>query len=75
MVEGGESEWMFIAAHPEENHALSRYAIEVPAAGHYRVWVRYADYQHKKEAFRVRVQQGGKTTFDHLWGGGRRPGR
>jgi hypothetical protein len=66
--QGGESEWTSIAAHPQENDAVSRYAIEVPAAGHYRVWVRYADYQHKKEAFRVRVQQGGKATFDHVYG-------
>ncbi|HEV7402786.1 MAG TPA: hypothetical protein VGO11_07675 [Chthoniobacteraceae bacterium] len=66
--QGGESEWTSIAAHPEENNALARYAIEVPAAGHYRVWVRYADYQRKKEVFRVRVNQGGKSTFDHVFG-------
>src|SRR6478752_7594692 len=37
--QGGESEWTSIAAHPEEDNAVSRYALEVPAAGHYRVWV------------------------------------
>lgn len=66
--QGGESEWTSIAAHAEENHAISRYAIEVPAAGRYRLWVRYADYQNMKEAFRVRVQQGGRATFDHVFG-------
>src|SRR4051794_15402980 len=30
--QGGESEWTSIAAHPEENNAISHYAIEVPAA-------------------------------------------
>src|SRR5688572_13629663 len=40
--QGGESEWTSIAAHPQENTATSRYSIEVPAAGRYRVWVRYA---------------------------------
>ncbi|CAN5453479.1 hypothetical protein BH18ACI2_BH18ACI2_29400 [soil metagenome] len=67
-TQGGESEWTSIAAHPEENNATSRYAIEVPAAGRYRVWVRYADYQKKKEAFRVRVNQGGKAVFDQMFG-------
>ncbi len=66
--QGGESEWTSIAAHPLEDNALSRYAIEVPATGHYRVWVRYADYQNKKEVFRVRIRQGGKATFDHVYG-------
>ena len=66
--QGGESEWTSIAAHPEESNAISRYAIEMPAAGHYRVWVRYADYQRKKEVFRVRIVQGGKNVFDRVYG-------
>lgn len=68
--QGGESEWTSIAAHSEERDAISRYAIEVPAPGKYRVWVRYADYQRKKEVFRVRLRQSGKVTFDHIFGEG-----
>jgi len=82
-TQGGESEWTSVAAHALETEATLRYKIEVPAAGRYRVWVRYADYQNKKEAFRVRVlqsgkpvagvgdigyQTGGKAVFNHVFG-------
>lgn len=68
-TQGGESEWTSIAAHAQEKDATARYTVEVPAAGRYRVWVRYADYQHKNETFRVRVQQAGKAVFDQAYGG------
>lgn len=67
-TQGGESEWTSIAAHPQERDATARYAIEVPAAGRYRVWVRYADYQKKNETFRVRIHQAGKPVSDHAHG-------
>jgi len=67
-TQGGESEWTSVAAHAGEARATLRYKTEVPTAGRYRVWVRYADYQGKKEEFRVRVQQGAKTTFNQVYG-------
>ncbi len=58
-TQGGESEFMSIAARADEPEgtAVSR-EIVVPAGGAYRLWVRYADYRAKHEAFRVRVRQG-----------------
>src|SRR5215213_10832893 len=49
-TQGGESEWMSIAARPDEpaEIVVSRDAI-VPATGTYTLWVRYADYRAKKE--------------------------
>src|SRR5829696_3102066 len=57
-TQGGESEWMSIAARPDEAGELvvSRDAV-VPAAGKYTLWVRYADYRGKKESFGVRTRQ------------------
>ena len=68
-TQGGESEFMSVAARADEPGELiiSREA-EAPAAGTYALWVRYADYLGKKESFGVRIKQGDKT-FTHVFGG------
>ncbi len=44
-----------------------RREVEFPAAGRYTLWVRYADYRNKEEAFGIRVRQNGKETH-HVFG-------
>ncbi len=67
-TQGGESEWMSVAARADEpgEIVIGRDA-EAPAAGNYTLWVRYADYRGKKESFGVRVKQGEKTV-SHVFG-------
>ena len=67
-TQGGESEWMSIATRADEPGEVtcSRDA-EMPAAGRYTLWVRYADYRNKKESFGVRLKQGART-FSHIFG-------
>src|SRR5258706_714058 len=67
-TQGGESEFMSIAARADEPEGttVSR-EIEVPAAGNYALWVRYADYRNKEETFGIRVTQGGGK-FEHIFG-------
>lgn len=61
-TQGGESGFMSIAARADEpaGTRVSR-KIVVPAGGAYRLWVRYADYRVKEEAFTVQVRQGEKV--------------
>src|SRR6185503_18283038 len=65
---GGESEWMSIAARGDEPHEIkvSRSA-EIPAAGQYHLWVRYADYRQRREEFGNEITQGGKK-WQHVFG-------
>src|SRR3954469_14521871 len=58
-TQGGESEWMSVAARADEPAKVvaGRDAV-VPVAGKYTLWVRYADYRNRKESFGVRVRQG-----------------
>src|SRR3954470_8442195 len=67
-TQGGESEFLSVAARADEpgEVAIGR-DVEVPAAGRYTLWVRYADYRRKKESFGVRVVQGEKKT-EHRFG-------
>jgi hypothetical protein len=67
-TQGGESEFMSIAARADEaaQTSVSR-EVEIPAAGQYTLWVRYADYRRKEETFGIRVHQGGKVS-DHVFG-------
>src|SRR5205823_10436099 len=67
-TQGGESEFMSIAARADEPGEVAvRRDVEVPAAGAYRLWVRYADYRGKQEAFGVRIRQG-RSVFEHVFG-------
>jgi len=68
--QGGESEWNSVAASPDENNALIFQDFEVPRAGDYKIWVRYADWAGKDEAFTVRITQQGRPAFNHEFGTG-----
>src|SRR3954447_3808137 len=51
-TQGGESEIMSIAARADEpGELIAGRGTEFPAAGTYTLWVRYADYRNKREAF------------------------
>jgi hypothetical protein len=61
-TQGGESEFMSIGARADEAADVTAGKdVEVPVAGTYTLWVRYADYRKKEEKFGVRVTQGGKA--------------
>ncbi|MEP6922547.1 MAG: hypothetical protein ABI967_15600 [bacterium] len=60
--QGGESEWNSIAAAADETHAEVSQEIEVPRAGDYKIWVRYADWANKTEPFGIRIVQGSAET-------------
>src|SRR5579872_5394981 len=67
-TQGGESGFMSIAARADEPGQVAiTHDIEMPAAGTYTLWVRYADYRNREEAFGVRVKQDRKT-FAHVFG-------
>lgn len=67
-TQGGESEWMSIGARADEpGEVVCGREAQVPAAGRYTLWVRYADYRQKKELFGVRIKQGTKI-FSHVFG-------
>src|SRR2546421_2742814 len=67
-TQGGESEFMSIAARADEPEGttVSR-EIELPAAGSYTLWVRYCDYRKKTEPFGIRITQG-RENFSHIFG-------
>src|SRR5205807_915504 len=55
--QGGESEWNSAAASADETRASIYQDVEVPRAGNYKVWVRYADWANKTENFVVSITQ------------------
>ncbi|HVS80417.1 MAG TPA: hypothetical protein VHE60_01630 [Pyrinomonadaceae bacterium] len=67
--QGGESEWNSVAASADETRALIWQDIEVPRAGEYKVWLRYADWGNKTENFTVRIEQQNREIFRHEFGG------
>ena len=70
-TQGGESEWMSIAARADEpGEVVAGRSAVIPADGTYTLWVRYADYRNKKESFGVRVKQEGRKDkpFAHVFG-------
>jgi hypothetical protein len=66
--QGGESEWDSVAAAADETRAVVYQDIEVPRAGQYRVWARYADFANKNENFVARITQGGNEVFRQEFG-------
>src|ERR1044071_9802852 len=66
--QGGESEWNSAAASADETKAAIYQDVEVPRAGQYKVWVRYADWASRTENFTVRVTQDGREVFRHEFG-------
>jgi hypothetical protein len=67
-TQGGESEWMSIAARADEaSEIVASREIEVPSSATYTLWVRYSDYREKEEGFGVRVKQG-ERVWEHVFG-------
>src|SRR4051812_29090618 len=68
-TQGGESEFLSIAARADEpaGNTVGR-DVEIPAAGAYTLWVRYADYRKKKEEFGLRVKQSDKEVLAQTFG-------
>jgi len=67
-TQGGESEFMQIAARGDEpGEVVAGRDVEMPATGIYTLWVRYADYHQREEKFGVRVTQGARKT-QHIFG-------
>ncbi|HSS20615.1 MAG TPA: hypothetical protein VLL54_11115 [Pyrinomonadaceae bacterium] len=56
-TQGGESEWNSAAASADESSGRIHQDIEIPRAGKYRIWVRYADYANRTENFVIRLTQ------------------
>ena len=66
--QGGESEWNSVAASADETRGTIYQDIEIPRAGKYKIWIRYADFANKNENFVVRVTQQGREVFGHEFG-------
>ena len=67
-TQGGESEWNSAAASADENRATLYQDLEIPRAGQYALWVRYADWANKTENFTVTIAQDGAEVFRHEFG-------
>jgi len=67
-TQGGESEWNSVAAAADETRGTIWQDIEVPRAGEYKVWVRYADSANKTETFVARITQEGREVARHEFG-------
>src|SRR5688572_27762124 len=66
--QGGESEWNSVNASADETRASISQDIEVPRAGEYKLWVRYADWANKTESFTIKISQSGRDVFTHEFG-------
>ena len=66
--QGGESEWNSAAASADETTGRIYQDVEIPRAGNYKIWVRYADWANKTEAFVIRITQGGRDLLHHEFG-------
>ncbi|HKV32926.1 MAG TPA: hypothetical protein VJP89_01255 [Pyrinomonadaceae bacterium] len=67
-TQGGESEWNSAAASADETRAEIYQDFEVPRAGQYALWIRYADWANKNENFTVTIAQDGAEVFRHEFG-------
>lgn len=67
-TQGGESEWNSAAASADETRATLYQDLEVPRAGEYVLWVRYADWAGKAENFTMTIAQDGAEVFRHEFG-------
>ncbi|MGH9883423.1 MAG: hypothetical protein ACRD6N_18460, partial [Pyrinomonadaceae bacterium] len=66
--QGGESEWNSAAASADETTATIYQDMEVPRAGDYKLWLRYADWANKTESLFVRITQNEREVFRHEFG-------
>ena len=67
-TQGGESEWNSAAAAADETRAELYQDLEIPRAGQYAVWVRYADWAARSENFSITIAQDGAEVFRHEFG-------
>ncbi len=67
-TQGGESEWNSVNASADETRGTISQDIEVPRAGEYKIWVRYADWANKTENFTVAIRQNNREVFTHEFG-------
>jgi hypothetical protein len=67
-TQGGESEWNSVNASSDETRGTISQDIEVPRAGDYKVWVRYADWAAKTENFTLKISQNSREVFAHEFG-------
>jgi hypothetical protein len=67
-TQGGESEWNSAAASADETRAEIYQDFEVPRAGQYSLWIRYADWGNKNENFSVTIAQEDVVVFRHEFG-------
>ena len=67
-TQGGESEWNSAAAPADETRATLYQDFEVPRAGQYTIWVRYADWAKRNENFTLTIAQDGAEVFRHEFG-------
>jgi hypothetical protein len=67
-TQGGESEWNSAAASADETRATIYQDLEIPRAGQYALWVRYADCAGKGENFTATIAQNGAEVFRHEFG-------
>src|SRR4026209_1265679 len=67
-TQGGESEWNSAAASADETRAEIYQDFEVPRAGQYSLWIRYADWANKNENFSVTIAQDDVVVFRHEFG-------
>ncbi len=66
--QGGESEWNSATASADELRATIYQDVEIPRAGDYKIWIRYADWANKTENFVVRITQGERPVFRQEFG-------
>jgi hypothetical protein len=67
-TQGGESEWNSAAASADEVRAAIYQDFEIPRAGQYTLWIRYADWARKGENFTVTIAQDGAEIFRREFG-------
>ena len=67
-TQGGESEWNSVAAAADETRGAIWQDIEIPRAGDYKIWIRYADWGDKTESFVARITQEGREVARHEFG-------
>ena len=67
-TQGGESEWNSAAASAGETRGAIYQDFEVPRAGQYKLWIRYADWANKNENFTVTIAQEDLVVFRHEFG-------
>lgn len=56
--QGGESGFLSIACGADDDRAAVTKQLEIPQAGRYFIWVRYADWRETAEPFQIQIEQG-----------------